>query len=41
MEDFDKVQVIRNLEPPTNLSKIKSFLGHTRYYRKSGKIISR
>lgn len=32
--DPDKVRVIIETEPPTDVSGVKSFLGHIGYYRK-------
>ncbi|KAL3694004.1 hypothetical protein R1sor_007655 [Riccia sorocarpa] len=32
--DTDKVKVIRQLEPPTNLRELRAFLGHVGYYRR-------
>src|SRR5271156_2993893 len=32
--DMAKIKVIIDLRPPTNLKKIRIFLGHTGYYRK-------
>ena len=30
--DLDKVQVIVEMEAPTNVTRVKSFLGHIGYY---------
>ena len=32
--DWDKIDVIRKLPPPSNVKGIRSFLGHVGFYRK-------
>ena len=32
--DLDKVRVIMEMQPSTNVTEVKSFLGHIGYYRR-------